>query len=636
VTATAGSNRWLFGPASDLLLGCGLLYAFVFAFYGVAGAGILAVQPRWLFPLLVMLLSMPHYGATLLRVYEQREERRRYVLFAVWATLFVVALSVVAVHNVWIASLMFTVMVTWSPWHYTGQNYGLGLVFLRRRGVEVSPGMKRWVYAAFVLSYVFIFLIMHGSAVDGFTSFAYDASDVSFMRLGIPPSICAWLVPLTGAAYVVVTGVAGTLLVQRGGWRNVAPIAALALTQALWFVLPFGTHYFGWHTGMHPLDQQDGFRDYTLMIFMGHGLQYLWVTSYYARHSDGWSGLGNYYAKVLASGVAVWTLPVLLLTPDGPGGFAYDAGFSIVVGAAVNLHHFILDGAIWKLRNLRIARVLIRDEDAGTTAGTGAGWTRRLVWTAAGAGMILGFFEYYESRIAFPRALGERDAVAAARILDRIGWFGFDRSQWRAELGRIHESRDDLPAAALQYSRSVNLRPDAKVWTRLGAVEEKLGNYDSASGAYQAALAEDVRQAPLHAALGSIARRRGECDSAIQHFRDAHRLLPSSAARGLDLAWALATCVDPVARRPDEAVVLAETIVNGMQTPNARVLDALAASYAAAGRFDEAVDAEQRAIAIAAANDHHAFVADLDRKRGLFAARRPYVEEPSIPRSEAH
>jgi hypothetical protein len=296
------------------------------------------------------------------------------------------------------------------------------------------------------------------------------------VRLGIPPAVVGWLVPLVGTAYAVVTGIAGALLVRRGGWQNVAPIAAIALTQALWFVLPFGTHYFGWHTGLHPLDQQNGFRDYVLLIFMGHGLQYLWITAYYARHSEGWAGSSHYCAKVLASGIALWTLPMLLLVPSGTGAFSYDAGFSIVVGAAVNLHHFILDGAIWKLRNMRIARILIRNEDADQSSGTHAGapWLRRLVWTAATAGMALGFFEYYETRIAFPRALRDGDVVAAARILDRIGWFGFDRSRLRARLGRIHESQGELAAAALQYERSLELRPSAEMWARLGALWEKL------------------------------------------------------------------------------------------------------------------------------------------------------------------
>jgi len=632
VAATAPSNRWLFGPVPDLLLGCGLLYALVFAVYGVAGAEIFAVQPRWLLPLLVMLFSMPHYGGTLLRVYEQRHERRRYALFAVWATLFVVALFVVAVHNVLVASLLFTVYVTWSPWHYTGQNYGLGLMFLRRRGVAVTPGLKRWVYAAFVLSFVFIFLIMHVSAVGGYAAFSYEASEVGFVPLGIPPALGTWLVPVFGVAYVVVTGVAGVLLVRGGGWRNVAPIGAIALTQALWFVLPFGTRYFGWHTGLHPLDQQGGFRDYVLMIFVGHGLQSLWVTAYYARHSDGWHGFGNYYAKVLASGVALWTLPVLLLMPDGPGGFAFDGGLSLMVAAAVNIHHFILDGAIWKLRNMRIASVLIRNQDAEEVpVHAGPSWTRRLVWTAAAAGMVLGFFEYYEVRIAYPRALRAGDAVAAAGILDRIGWFGFDRGKRRAQVGRIYESQDELPEAVLQYTRSLELRPDAGVWTRLGAVEEKLGHYDSASSAYEAALAEGFAEPyRLHTALGSIARRRGECESAIQYYREAYRERPSSARRANDLAWALATCGESEARRPDEAVVLAEALNQGATTPNANALDTLAASYAAAGRFDEAVSTAQRALEIAAAKNDAAFVRDLDHKLSLYAARRPYVEEPSI------
>ena len=42
------------------------------------------------------------------------------------------------------------------------------------------------------------------------------------------------------------------------------------------------------------------------------------------------------------------------------------------------------------------------------------------------------------------------------------------------------------------------------------------------------------------------------------------------------------------------------------------------------------MSAEQSAIEIAAAKNHAAFLADLDHKLRLFAARRPYVEEPSI------
>ena len=67
---------WLFGPWPDLLLGCGLLYALGFGVFLLVGPEIRSAQPHLLFPLLILALGVPHYGATLLRVYERRRERR--------------------------------------------------------------------------------------------------------------------------------------------------------------------------------------------------------------------------------------------------------------------------------------------------------------------------------------------------------------------------------------------------------------------------------------------------------------------------------------------------------------------------------------------------------------------------------
>ena len=94
-------------------------------------------------------------------------------------------------------------------------------------------------------------------------------------------------------------------------------------------------------------------------------------------------------------GAALWILPALLFAPGALGDLPYDAGLLVMIAAAVNVHHFILDGAIWKLRDGRIARILIRDpaqrgEPEVTPAATPAargGWLRTpaavLIWSAA-------------------------------------------------------------------------------------------------------------------------------------------------------------------------------------------------------------------------------------------------------------
>jgi len=53
-------------------------------------------------------------------------------------------------YSVAVGSALLTVYLTGRPWRYTGQNYGLALVFLRRRGIPVRDGHERWLYASFV------------------------------------------------------------------------------------------------------------------------------------------------------------------------------------------------------------------------------------------------------------------------------------------------------------------------------------------------------------------------------------------------------------------------------------------------------------------------------------------------------
>ena len=118
MAASAPAPRaWLFGPIPDLLLGCGLAYVFVLLAYAVGGIGLPSNQTR---ALLVLALSIPHYGATILRVYEQRKERQAYALFAVWATGMVGAAFVGGLFFETIGAWLVTIFLTWSPWHYTG------------------------------------------------------------------------------------------------------------------------------------------------------------------------------------------------------------------------------------------------------------------------------------------------------------------------------------------------------------------------------------------------------------------------------------------------------------------------------------------------------------------------------------
>ncbi|HIC68618.1 MAG TPA: hypothetical protein EYO90_03705, partial [Candidatus Latescibacteria bacterium] len=168
-TAEPRSSRWLYGPWPDLLLGCGLLYLGVSIVAAGFGSGFSAALPGILAPLIILLVSLPHYGATLVRVYEHRENRRSYIVFSVYLTAALVLLFLYGVFDSGFASVMATIYLTWSPWHYTGQNYGIGVMLLRRRGADPPPLEKRIFYTAFLFSYLLIALAMHSpdsTAVD--------------------------------------------------------------------------------------------------------------------------------------------------------------------------------------------------------------------------------------------------------------------------------------------------------------------------------------------------------------------------------------------------------------------------------------------------------------------------------------
>jgi hypothetical protein len=230
------AQPWLFGPVPDLLIGCGLLYAIALPAFFAFGSELRAHQPDALMPLLVLFVSLPHYGATLLRVYEKAEDRRLYRRHALYSSLLVFAAFVLALHVPVAAMALTTLYLTWSPWHYTAQNFGLASMFLRRRGAAVGPTLSRSLRLSFVLSYGLAFLWMHtgeGTPADYAIPLAQDSA--RFVGLGIPPRVSLALGVLLLVAYLAALGATLVLLLRTATLRAAGPTLALLLTQVLWF-----------------------------------------------------------------------------------------------------------------------------------------------------------------------------------------------------------------------------------------------------------------------------------------------------------------------------------------------------------------------------------------------------------------
>lgn len=486
---------WLFGPGPDLIFGCGGAYIAIFTLLVVAGDRMLALIPLGLLPLLTLFTGTPHVGATLLRVYERREDRNRYALVALWATLLVGAAFILGIYDIRIGSWLVTAYVAWSPWHFTAQNYGISMMFLKRRGVDVTIGVKKFLFWSFTFSWALVFLSTNGDVASTlYTPYQPDGLSYRFISLGLPLSINAPLMAIALLGYIVSLAGTAILLLRRASWRAIAPSALLVLVQALWFSFPMVARNAGVFGDLVPVSLQHS--EYSLLwIMFGHSVQYLWIATYFAFRTGAASRGLPYLTRSLLAGGAVWGIPLLLFGPDLLGSRAIDAGLFLLVAAAVNVHHFILDGVIWRLRSGRIAGILVRSREESVPGTAPAvrprrSWIPPLVWAAGGVYAILTIVGTLEIEYGIRRA-DPTDAVRLRTAAERLALIGRDHPQVRYNLGVLAMQAGELDTGRRELERSLAIGPSADAWAALGLLREESGQREEAHSAYAAALAID-------------------------------------------------------------------------------------------------------------------------------------------------
>jgi hypothetical protein len=309
--------------------------------------------------------------------------------------------------------------------------------------------------------------------------------------------------------------------VRRGSLRSLAPAGAIWLTQAVWFGIPFLLRHANW-SPFQALDF-DSRTYYFTWIALAHALQYLWVTTYYARAGSDWSGTGRYYVKALLAGKALFVLPIIAVAPFGV--LSHDAGLALLVSSAVNVHHFILDGAIWKLRSSRIASVLIRSGRDADDAVEPRGSLRGPLWGVAAACIAAAFFVLWTDVVTVPRHMRAHDWAAAARALDRIAWLGFDHEKKRAQLASNFLAVGHVDAAAAQARKSLDLHESSEGWRLLGDAQLRSRAHEPALASYERALALEPDSLPLLVRLAQANAATGRTDRALEILQRADGLV---------------------------------------------------------------------------------------------------------------
>ncbi len=230
-------------------------------------------------------------------------------------------------------------------------------------------------------------------------------------------------------------------------------------------------------------------------------------------------------------------------------------------------------------------------------------------------------------------------------------------------LANMLAQKDQFAEAIAQYQKTIQLNPDyAEAHYNLGAVFGVRGRLDEAVEQYQKAIQIKPDYADAHGNLANVLATQDKLDEAVKEYQRTLELVPNSAqahfrfgqalqtlhnfaaakaeyqkvleldpkhlAAHLSLAWLLATCPEVSIRNGAKAVELTQQAerLGGGESP--QILDTLAAAYAEAGRYPEAVETAKRALNLTATQNNKPLAEAIQARLKLYEAGSPYHEKP--------
>ena len=484
-SAAPPRDPWIYRPWLDLLVGC-----------GAWSAPLLAIA-TWLTPshehgwavgfyLFAVVFNYPHFMATIYRAYHTRDDFEKYKFFTLHLTLLLVLTGILLHASYRWVPWVFTLYICWSPWHYTGQNYGIMMMFARRAGTQVTQAERRWLHAAFVASY----LMLLASFETG------GSSDPLILSIGLSSKFTLPLRALLGAAFALFAFMAFRPLIRRSSLRAMAAPLTLVFTQFLWFVLPTLLE-------LRAAYQIPQTRYSSGVLAVLHSAQYIWITSYYQQREARAAGqpawrMITYFLTLIAGGIALFIPGPWLVSYI----FHYDFTTSFLIFTAlVNIHHFLLDGALWKLRDSRIASLLIDRSDKKAAGADAAADSQ-----TAGASR--------QSGTSIFSAPMFRVALAALLFL----WGGMDQ---------IHFALGTNEASLAALQRAARMNPyDSMLEARIATAETKAGRRADAVAALTRAVAINPHNPALQHACARAMLEEGRYADAFEHYRKMLEMFP--------------------------------------------------------------------------------------------------------------
>jgi len=340
--ANSDASKWIVTPTVDLALTCGGMMWILLIVLSALRPGAHNHSP-----LLVSLsfmsaigISYPHNAATVIRLYSNPALRRRLWLPSCAAPVALALLTIAAVHNPVLLSALAQLYVLFLAQHFNAQAFGFTLIYCRKWNIRLFDSERstmRWLLNATTGFAVVRQLVDSPDALNQVSS----TTVAPFVQLP------QWML-LAAAAFfaIALSAFSWTMLkrFQSTGTTLPLPAALVLFTSVTTFIV--GPDFFGalWF----------------LVPTFFHGAQYLCITlvlQLKSKDADGCPSAIRWleqYGLAAIVGLALYGLfPLLLVLTGASLSTSFFAAF-----CAVNLHHFLADSAIWRLRDPELSKQL--------------------------------------------------------------------------------------------------------------------------------------------------------------------------------------------------------------------------------------------------------------------------------------
>ncbi len=199
-------------------------------------------------------------------------------------------------------------------------------------------------------------------------------------------------------------------------------------------------------------------------------------------------------------------------------------------------------------------------------------------------------------------------------------------------LGNVFLRQGRMDEAIAQFQMALAINPkDANTHYNLGTAFRRQGDVNKAIVQFQEALAIKPEFAEAHYNLGNAFLQQGHVEEAIAQFQKALAIKPDYVEALNNMAWVLATCPQASLRNGIKAVGLAERANQLAGGKNPVIFATLAAAYAEAGRFPEAIETGQRALHLAGEQSNPALAGELQSQLKFYQAGTPFHGPEQAP-----